>query len=35
VDAFFTAQLASGVEPVTEPEDIAAADFPIDMPVCD
>jgi nifR3 family TIM-barrel protein len=35
VDAFFTAQLAAGTEPVTAPEDLAMADFPIDMTVCD
>jgi len=35
VDAFFTAQLAAGAEPDAAPEDNAAADFPIDMPVCD
>ncbi|MGA3159806.1 MAG: tRNA dihydrouridine synthase DusB [Terracidiphilus sp.] len=35
VDAFFTAQLAAGAEPDTAPEDNAAADFPIDMTVCD
>jgi nifR3 family TIM-barrel protein len=35
VDAFFTAQLASGAEPVAVPEDAAAADFPANMLVCD
>jgi nifR3 family TIM-barrel protein len=35
VDAFFTAQLASGTEPVATPEDIATADFPEGMTVCD
>jgi nifR3 family TIM-barrel protein len=35
VDAFFTAQLASGAEPVASPEDAAAADFPASMLVCD
>jgi nifR3 family TIM-barrel protein len=35
VDAFFTAQLASGAEPVAVPEDAAATDFPANMLVCD
>jgi hypothetical protein len=35
VDAFFTAQLASGTEPEATPEDIATAGFPEDMTVCD
>jgi tRNA-dihydrouridine synthase B len=35
VDAFFTAQLASGTEPVAAPEDIATADFPEGIPVTD
>ena len=35
VDAFFTAQLASGAEPVASPEDAVAADFPASMLVCD
>ena len=35
VDTFFTAQLASGAEPVIAPEDIATADFPEGMTVCD
>ncbi|MGA3009445.1 MAG: tRNA dihydrouridine synthase DusB [Terracidiphilus sp.] len=35
VDAFFTAQLASGTEPVASPEDAATADFPASMLVCD
>ncbi len=35
VDAFFTAQLASGAEPVAAPEDDAAAGFPEGMTVCD
>jgi nifR3 family TIM-barrel protein len=35
VDAFFTAQLASGAEPIASPEDAAAADFPASMLVCD
>jgi nifR3 family TIM-barrel protein len=35
VDAFFTAQLASGAEPVAAPEDAATADFPASMLVCD
>jgi nifR3 family TIM-barrel protein len=35
VDAFFTAQLAAGVEQLAAPEDETTADFPIDMTVCD
>ena len=35
VDTFFTAQLASGTEPAAAPEDIATADFPEGMTVCD
>ena len=35
VDAFFTAQLASGVEPAAAPEDTSTADFPEGMTVCD
>jgi len=35
VDAFFTVQLASGTEPVAAPEDIATADFPEGITVCD
>jgi hypothetical protein len=35
VDAFFTAQLASGVEPAAAPEDASTADFPESMTVCD
>ena len=35
VAAFFTAQLASGTEPVAAPEDIAAAGFPEGITVCD
>jgi nifR3 family TIM-barrel protein len=34
VDAFFTAQLAAGADPVAAPED-TLADFPIDITVCD
>jgi len=34
VDAFFNAQLASGVEPEAAPEDKAAAEFPEDMQEC-
>jgi hypothetical protein len=34
VDAFFTAQLAAGADPVDAPEDTPAA-FPINMSVCD
>jgi nifR3 family TIM-barrel protein len=35
VDRFFTAQLASGVEPVASPEDAADAEFPEALQVCD
>jgi len=35
VDAFFTAQLASGVEPAAAPEDASTAVFPEGMTVCD
>jgi len=35
VDEFFTAQLASGVEPVASPEDETAAEFPEALQVCD
>ncbi len=35
VDTFFTAQLASGAEPVATPEDASAADYPEGMTVCD
>jgi tRNA-dihydrouridine synthase len=35
VDAFFTAQLASGTEPVIAPEDNAGEMFPVGMSVCD
>jgi nifR3 family TIM-barrel protein len=35
VDAFFTAQLASGTEPVAAPEDDAGEMFPAGMTVCD
>jgi nifR3 family TIM-barrel protein len=35
VDAFFTAQLASGLEPVAAPEDASALVFPEGMTVCD
>jgi nifR3 family TIM-barrel protein len=35
VDSFFTAQLASGSEPVAAPEDASPAVFPEDMMVCD
>ncbi|MGB9406132.1 MAG: tRNA-dihydrouridine synthase [Terracidiphilus sp.] len=34
VDAFFTAQIASGAEPDASPEDVAASDFPEDMQDC-
>jgi nifR3 family TIM-barrel protein len=34
VDAFFTAQLANGVEPDAAPEDAAATEFPEDMLSC-
>jgi nifR3 family TIM-barrel protein len=35
VDAFFTAQLASDMEPVAAPEDDAGEMFPVGMTVCD
>jgi hypothetical protein len=35
VDAFFTAQLASGEEPVATPEDALGAVFPEGITVCD
>jgi nifR3 family TIM-barrel protein len=35
VDAFFTAQLASGSEPVAAPEDNAGELFPVGMTACD
>jgi nifR3 family TIM-barrel protein len=35
VDAFFTAQLASGTEPFATPEDASPAAFPEGMTVCD
>jgi nifR3 family TIM-barrel protein len=35
VDAFFTAQLAAGAEPVAAPEDDSTAEFPVDLMVCD
>jgi tRNA-dihydrouridine synthase len=35
VDAFFAARLADNAEPDAAAEDDGAAEFPLDMPVCD